>query len=493
MVSNAERTQRRDLSERRLGEAFKYVARGWMPVQAPVLKDVQRKLAGKLYEGRPNDLIADLRNDFSLFTYCFRQLGQKVAGEDRLRSPLDLLRSRSHRELTEIFGVGGNEVSSHDFIGMKEVQLMRLKHQLVSCATVELIAEKQGIDVDVAVMAALFRQLGVALVAWNYPSTCAKALSTYGGGPADAPLHFDDEISTIVGFDPHRLGKEFLLSWNADPVMRLALARGDAEEEDEEIDESTRELGDGVRRMCQVGEALARTNDPNFYPRAVQRWREVEGEVIYFLGQDGLDRIREHLVERYAHYVGFAPKLLGAALSPQRQVDVVNKHYAEKRYAANEHAQRCPEPVKVAFKGVYDSITQNRVSTVALNGLVGEVVPKAGFLRGCVYILDPKRMVLVPRLRLGETREYRPVSCACGGERSHPVSEAFHCSMPIVEENVFLNGDFVSHVTGKFGNIDKVGILYLEMTEALREVDRENRLLYFKAIRQCLNDCLNLH
>jgi hypothetical protein len=65
--------------------------------------------------------------------------------------------------------------------------------------------------------------------------------------------------------------------------------------------------------------------------------------------------------------------------------------------------------------------------------------------------------------------------------------------MPIVEENVVLNGDFVSHVTGKFGNIDKVGILYLEMTEALREVDRENRLLYFKAIRQCLNDCLNLH
>jgi len=489
----SEQGQRRDFGERRFSEAAKYVARGWMPVQKPLLKDIQRKLSTNAYSGASDELIEDLKNDFALFTFCLRELGAKVAEDRRGDNPLDLLKGTPKQDLAALLQNHGTEIGSHDFIGMREVQLLRMKHQLISCATAELIARAQGVDPDLAFLAALFRQLGMALVAWNYPSTCTKALHEITSAASDSPVDFDEEIRRIAGFNPARLGREFLLSWCRNPALELALESNRLNSGDSIFEPEVRELGQGLRTMCEVGEALARVNDPNFYPRAVQRWREIEGTVIYYLGDNGVELIREHVVERYGHYVGFSPKLLSAAFSPQRQVDVVNRQHAEKLFAANDHVKRCPEEIRTEFKGVYDTITCNKVSVDALNGLVGRVVPKAGFLRGCVYILDSKRMVLVPRLRLGEARAYRPVSCSCGGERSHPVSEAFHCTMPIVEENVFLNGDIVSHVTGKFGNAEKIGILYLEMTEELRDIKPENRILFFKAIRQCLNDCLNLH
>lgn len=488
-----EHGQGRDFSERRFSEASKYVARGWMPIQKPLLKDIQRKISTNVYSEGSDEIIDDLRNDFTLFSFCVRELGSKIPEERRNENPVELLKRLPAPELNALFQNGGSEISSHDFIGMKEVQLVRLKHQLVSCATAELIAQAQGIDPALAFVVALFRQLGTALVAWNYPSTCAKALHEIAAAPPEAPLDFDEEIQRLAGFGPGRLGRQFLLGWCRHPVIEIALESPRSRTQDFACEAADRDLGEALKSICEVGEALARVNDPNFYPRAVRQWREVEGHVIYYLGEGGIDLIREHVVDRYAHYVGFSPKLLGAPLSPQRQVDVVNRQRAEKLFAANDHVQRCPKELKGEFKGVYDTMTSNRVSVDSLNGLVGRVVPKAGFLRGCVYILDSKRMVLVPRLRLGEARAYRPVSCACGGERSHPVAEAFHCSMPIIEENVFLNGDVVTHITGKFGNAEKIGILYLEMAEELRDLKPENRLLFFKAIRQCLNDCLNLH
>jgi len=193
MAVGSERHQRRDFSERRFSEAFKYVSRGWMPVQSPALKDIRRKVIATGYAENRDELIDDLRNDFSLFTYCLRELGRRVPAEERRQNPVVLLKTRSNRELQELLSPKESEISSHDFVGMKEVQLMRLKHQLVSAATVELIAEKQGIDRDIAFMAAMMRQLGMALVAWNYPSTCQKALSSIAEGPADDPLDFEEE------------------------------------------------------------------------------------------------------------------------------------------------------------------------------------------------------------------------------------------------------------------------------------------------------------
>ena len=104
-------------------------------------------------------------------------------------------------------------------------------------------------------------------------------------------------------------------------------------------------------------------------------------------------------------------------------------------------------------------------------------------------------MVLVPRLKIGANnpKAYKTVSCSCGGIKVHPVSEAFHCSFPFKEEKVILNGEIVSHITGKFGSTDKVGVLHLEFRDDVAaDLTSEQRLVCFKAIKQALGDSLGL-
>jgi len=465
-----------------------------MPFQAPVLKGIKKKLASNDYASDPSRFIADLKEDFSLFAFCLRELGSKVPVDARQNNPLALLSMLPSNDLIGLIGSSSESVGSHDFIGMKEIQLVRLKHQLISCSTAELIAKKQGLSADTAFTAALLRQLGFALVAWNYPSTCAKARLNIVAEHVGSADDFEAELRTLIGFDPIRLGIECLASWSSNPAMLIALGVPVALSPEFECSPDEREIGRKIAEACEIGEALARANDPAFYPHAAERYEEIESQVNRYLGEDGLNQIRCHLSETYGHYLGFAPHVLGGALSPARYVDLAHKKYAEQLLKANDHVRRCPEPVRVEFNGVYGSIRRDKISTDALNGLVGKVLPVTGFLRGCIYLLDAKRLMLIPRLRFGtgEARVYRPISCACGAGQSHPVAEAFHCSMPIIEENVFLHGDVISHITGKFGNSEKIGILHLEMTDALRDLPADQRLLYFKAIRQCLNDCLNL-
>lgn len=484
----------RDFGERRFSEASKYVSRAWMPIQSPIVKGIKKKLASNSYVDNPAGLIADLKEDLALFALCLRELGAKVPADARNKDPLALIGLLPAREVIGLLGGSEEPTSSHDFIGIKEVQLLRLKHQLISCSTAQLIGEKQGISGNTAFTAALLRQLGLALVAWNYPSTCAKAHANVAAARPGAPADFQSELRSLLGFDPIRLGIDCLASWNSNPAMLIALGIPAAQDPEFDCTPDERELGTKIAEACEIGEALARANDHTFYPEAAKNWDELESRINGYLGDDGLERIRCHVGSAFGHYLGFAPHVLGAPLSPAENLDVVNKKYSDQLLKANDHVRRCPEPVRIEFKDVYRSMRRDSISTDALNGLVGKIIPVTGFLRGCIYLLDSKRLMLIPRLKFGpgEARVYRPISCACGSGPSHPVAEAFHCSMPIIEENIFLNGDVVSHVTGKFGNSEKIGVLHLEMTDALREVSADQRLLFFKAIRQCLNDCLNL-
>jgi hypothetical protein len=102
-------------------------------------------------------------------------------------------------------------------------------------------------------------------------------------------------------------------------------------------------------------------------------------------------------------------------------------------------------------------------------------------------------MMLVSSLRIGNTNlsRFRPLSCADAGQL-HPAVEALSYTTPLRQENVVVNGELVSHITGTFGNTEKTGVLYLELMPRLLDVDQIVGLIAFKAIRHCLNDCLNL-
>ncbi|MBX7144845.1 MAG: hypothetical protein K1X79_10375 [Oligoflexia bacterium] len=496
---DAGHTGKDGLQARRLKEAVKYVSRTWLPVNSQLLEQVQRKLKEGYYQERRQHLIADIKSDFSLLAHCLRKLDGKLPDELVSVHPIQALRQLEIEEFTSILSAHDGEISSHRFEDMKDIQSSRLRHTLISCGTVETLARRNLVDPDFAYSCAMIRQLGFMLVAWNYPSTFQKAVLAVSTSGND----IESELANILGFLPAHLGFEICVNWNRSEDFRGALGwiqpvdrpQQSAMSFKENVEIAAgRQSSRTIARFCELGEILARVSNKVHYPRAVEEWKSVEGELAQLLGEGGMRRVSEHIKELSAPFVAVGGEMFARDFSPEGSVKKANAEYAERLLEENSYIKRCPETMQKDFQEVYKRMLTGDVSTDALTMLVSRLIPRAGFIRGCIYLLDPNTAQLVPRVRIGavQGRKYKAISCSASGDHSNPISEAFHCSTPIKQENAFLHDDVVSHVSGHFGNADKGGVLHLEMSDALLSKDNHTPVLYFKAINKCLDHCLNL-
>ena len=482
------------LSGRRLKEAIRYVSRTWLPINVTTLRQIQLRLAEGFYTDQRQMLINDIKSDLSLLAFCFRKLEGVITEQQAAINPIDTLRQLEIGQLTAILSTNEEEISSHRMDEIKDVQALRVRHSLISCGTAEVLARKTSLDPDVAYSCALLRQLGFMLVAWNYPSSFQQAMAAVSVSGND----IETELAKILGFDPAHLGYEVALHWNNCPELRSALgwrvapAAGLAAP-----------LPDAALRQAQAlsfakfsgfGEALAKVNNKEHYPKAVQEWKEVEAELTAMLGEDNVKSVTNHIQDISKPYAGFKSDIFLRDASPESSVRRANAQLIAKLLEENSYVKRCPQELQREFRHVYERICYGQVSTEGLNMLVSRLIPRAGFVRGCVFLLDPKTATLIPRVRIGDVsaRFYKPVVCSASGEHSNPIAEAFHCTTPIKQEGAFLHNDIICHVSGRFGRNDKGGVLHLEMSEGMLKNENHIPILYFKAIRSCLDHCLNL-
>jgi hypothetical protein len=478
-----------DLTSRRLREAVRYVSRAWLPVNQVTLKHAISMLKG---EGVDRQTVLDeIKTDLALYSFLLRRLGGLTA-EDSWASlaPHEIFLRLSPEQCLDLFSVQQSEFSVHDLASVKNVQLNQVRRTLISCSTAELLASRSEIDPDLAFGCAMARQLGPLLVAWNYQSSVIRAQQASEAGGAT----FDEELTKLLGFTPEALGFELIASWCKSPAFLQGIGLK-ALAEGQPLHGEALSQGREVLRFCKIGETLARVSEPELYPKAMSDWLVVGKEMTKLLGSKGPDLVKQRIEDLFPHYVDLAPQLFHKEISPDRVAKQNNLEYCRRLLNENQYVNKCRPELRKLFTSVYEKVLQHEASMDAVSELVSKVIPVSGFVNGCVYLLDPKKMVLVPRLKIGanNTKNYKPVSCSCGGEKAHPVSEAFHCSFPFKEERVILNGEVVSHITGKFGSSDKMGVLHLEFNDNTPdELSADQRLTSFKALRQALGDSLGL-
>lgn len=496
LISSVSETRVEDphLRNRRLREATRYVTRPWLPPSPAVLKRIQDSLKspGTL---KVSDVHADLKSDFALFSHCLRKVGSSLADKGSDQTPVAAIQAMPMEKLREILTAPAGEWTTHDMGSVKDVQLSRVRHSVISCSAVEVLAANSNLDPGLAMACSMIRELGFLLVAWNYPSSYLRARGQLED-KVQHPESFEDGLEKLLGFSPVQLGFEVAGAWCQHPLFVSVMNGGRSLKGGKsEPDSSLAEDAALLRQFLRAGEILARINDPASYPDAAKDWKIAEETLKQYLGATGVRIIRERIDQLYPHYVALSDSLFPDDLSPESAARAMNHQYSRKLLEENVFVRRCPPELKMLFVETYEGIQQNAPSASAVNTLVGRVIPTAGFVSGCVYLLDPTKMVLVPKLLIGGAREktFKTISCSCGGLKSHPVSEAFHCTTPLKEEGAILNGDVVSHITGRFGSGDRMGVLYLEFKDQFEEIlTSEDRLLYFKAIRQALSDILSL-
>lgn len=468
-----------------------HVAEAWFPINKANLEEIRNSIRNDRYAGRVINLIPDLKTDSSLYLLCVRKLAELAQGGGKKQiSPGELFRNTEYETLKQILMSDLEGASNHKLDSMTDIQAARLREGLISASSAEVLAEKSSIDPELGFSCALLRQLGLTLIAWNYPHVYARALQSLT--PTSSRL--DLEIQKILGFSPTTLAVHVTKDWSLAPAVRQIMGE-DLKNTPVEMTSDERTIAENLSRLCGIGEALARANDPENYPTALGDWEKAEAAIKKELGSEGMQSIRELINQNLRAYARRSPIAFTLPVADNLPALISSSNFARKLLEDNKYIEQCPPLLKLQIKELYSTFSPTEISRDSVHKLVKDIIPSAGFERGCVFMLEPASLTLAPVLKIGDISDARtsPIRISAMNLDSNPVATAFRCTTPIKQSEISQDGATqIITYSGSLGSVQKAGVIYLEVSDRLLLKPKSNPELYFKAIRQCLNHCLGL-
>lgn len=469
--------QGRSAASERADSTMSHLSKGWFPADPDLLHKIRRELAQGIYDADREKLIEQLKQDPALFFHCVKHMRPLVDEVQHAIDPIEQIRKMDVAALQRILPAATSEVSGHHLKDLTRVQALRIQHSVLSATAAETIATQVDIVPEAAFTGSMFRQLGLNLVAWNYPSLYTRAITAQRMQRGT----LEDELERLVGINPRQVSMRFAREWNMNAAVQLALSppRWGASEGSSILT---------LPGLCQLSELYAQVNDPEHYPKAKEEWRAKEPLIKEVISPQLIEVINQNAgktLERLghnAHFIEQAPFYRKVFASVERGPSPAEVAQG------NAFVKRCPPELRQKFQEMYGKIDATKLSVAALSSLVDTVVPSAGFVRGCLYFLNEKSFHLTPVLRIGDRplSFYRPI--AYGDQ--HPASRSAFSQIPMKLEDADVDDRRATLVTGSLGDTKHAAVLYLEVAPEREEDHNHDPMLYFQAIREALIDCL---
>ncbi|NDC38374.1 MAG: hypothetical protein EBZ48_10025 [Proteobacteria bacterium] len=482
--------KQKGLSEQQLNKVCQYVNDMWFPVNATQLQKIQSSLTEGVYDKQLELLVTDLKSDPALFMFCVRELLRRLRQRGELctaANQFELFVQGGLETLTEILRSGSEAISPHSLQWRSSLQENRLTEMFVSASTTETLCEESEVDPDLGFTVALFRQLGLALIAWNYPRV-------YRDAAIEAQIQgsFDRAIARRLGVAPGTLGVRLCKGWGMPAEMLAAVSeycQGEGLPQSQALI-CGEALSETVATLCRVGESLARANNPEQYPTARSDWNDARNAIEDRLGTEGISRIRAR-VGQYSH--ALAEELptafqAGIALDPELRLSLRAKRNPGELPSI---FKTCTLDLQSQLRRIYRALDAKQPTAQVLGQWKNDVTCCAGFSGGYVYSLEPILRMLIPQVAFGSADLKKTTEVRCD-DRSHIVSEAFKSPSPIHRDFTDGNGEVVHAIAGVFGYSSRVGVVYVEATARSYEADPNRQMLHFWALVNSLTDCLAL-
>jgi len=473
--------------ERRLQRAVDYVQDYWFPIQGDLLRNIKQGLESDLFSDDISALVGEIRNDYSLFLYCFKgvvELLNKEGIEVPKGSPVEILHWAGIDYLKQILAQEPENISKHQLNTADSSQKVKLHEMLVSSSSAEVLARQCSVDPDQAFSAALVRQLGCTLVAWNYQETYQEALRV----SLQSEESLDLILTRRLGFSPTLLAVRVLMSWGLphQQIRELGLVDESLEYQYEQ-DEA---MIDSLIELCKVGEALARAHHPEIYPKARDDFEFAHQFIAEKLGPSGMRYIQEKVLENCENYLMHIPHVFDVGLVFESEGNVEEPALEDR----NPFISLCSPAVSRQMHDLYRKIDEGYTTQENLRALVRDVVPAAQMSGGCIYTIDPSAMILIPQMDFGDLvlRELKYVDYSLVRSDSDMVAVAFQSVEPVIEYKMSKEGKVYTAIAGMFGQSQRVGVVYIEIPDNVTHNVGDERMVHFQAIRHALNDCLRL-
>jgi hypothetical protein len=479
-------------SERRLDKATKHVTNLWFPINPSILEEIRERFRNGAFDDRIEALLEALKKDFALFTFIVKEL-MPVASNERVprdvtNNPAELLRWAGPTRIKNIIFDDQVLPSNHVFNSIEPFQADRLRETAIIASTAEVLSEKHNLDPETGFCRGVIREIGLNLIAWNYPSLYSRVVKNLTPNRS-----LDEELTSELGFSPSLL------------AMRVLRPDVDAQKSDDAFEQTWATYD----QLCEVGEALARAENPATYPSAENDWRLASAYLEKTVGNQGIDLIKNRAMEHSREY----QRSLVSSFQPIEDFNPAVKveHFKQQQTALkNRYLQHCSPEVQNALKDLYADMTGKDTLGQVLERLFRGIIPEAGFTGGCVFVVDPASFALMPRTVFGTVRlraleqitlrrgrsglnEPRLGALAVqSGYESDSAATALSCSQPVIERPEDDNNAAFTGMYGSLGESRRIGVLYLELPEGADIASDAQSLGTFKAMRQALSDALRL-
>jgi hypothetical protein len=462
-----------DNNSRRIDRALQHVSKPWFPMNPEVLKRVREGLAQGIFDNDFNLLLSELKSDFALFTFIVKELSQQAAVQGiapaTIDNPIELIRWGGTARVKDILAEQQKIPSIHSLQWSEPFQVQRLRETAIIATTASVLSQGKNLDPELAFSRGVIREIGLNLIAWNYPSVYSKVL-----GSLTAEQNLDDELAKELGFTPALLG--------------MRLFRPDKAVEPE-LQQSEDDSWATYDELCEVGEALARAEHPETYPSAENDWAHAKSMLSSTIGEDAITLIRDKAVENSKHYRKTLPEVFGnlSEFNPAKQLE---KHQRIKRTLDENDLKFCPERIQEALKKLYLEMSDESVNKALVGRLLKDVVPDAGFTGGCVFVVDPSSLSLKPRTMIGKVQMRNISNVAL--EPGDTAVSALTSTDPIVIIPDAISDVPLTGIYSALGNRKKIGVLYLELPKNALKESSQDTVGLFNAIRKTLCDALLL-
>jgi hypothetical protein len=484
---------KREYSQRRLEKATKHVSALWFPINPTVLSEIREAFEQRTYESNPGKLLDDLKRDFALFTFLVKELS-RIATDERLDpaiilNPVELIRWAGPTRIHAIIARDNSLPQNHMFHALEPFQAERLRETAIIASTAEVLSESHNLDPTTGFCHGVVREIGLNLIAWNYPTLFSRVLNDLG--PESS---LDERLAEELGFSPALLAMRVLSPLNTGDAPEL-LAKQDAFAT--------------YNQLCEIGEALARAERPGTYPSAENDWKLASEYLRRTVGDRGVDLVKTRAIENSNQYQKALSPLFKSLeeFSPQKKVEDYSKRTSIRR---NKWLSQCSPEVRRALKSLYGEMHDIQSARRVLESLLHTIIPQAGFTGGCVFVVDPAVMALMPRAIFGNIvlRAVERIALRNTlGSKSTPfdceviesscvdgdlAATALSCAQPVIEHHDENHQRALTGMYGSLGDSKRIGVLYLEAHEPATIAEEQQALSTFKAVRQALADALHL-
>lgn len=318
-------------------------------------------------------LISELKRDLSVVSALTRLLLSK-SDEQGIDGTLLSLRHIPDSEIRKLVKPAEICSSRHGMSETRPWQRARILETAIAVTTAEALSPSYDLESELAFTCALMRQLGLSLLAWNYPHVFHRALNIIRPGET-----LDTTLGKILGFTPTLLTLTILRSAKAPPVILRVI--GDRWVQPDSSPQNAT-LIEKLTSLCQLSEALARWSTRGSSVSDDENWERSRVELEDRLGPAGWKILESELQWSLAAYSRFDTDLFSANASLNKLSDLGTP---DTRAAIALEGIPLPNGCPARLQGLLENFYLMRASGSGrkdlLRYLFRVVIPRSGVLR----------------------------------------------------------------------------------------------------------------